>query len=330
MNIDELIYIFVKDFGKRKKISYLHSLGFSEEAQKELTELGFVFVNDGDTVRALKTPPVLCENLIMHFLKKSEKYKCRILSTVPSTNTFLKDLAACGESSYTFVTAEQQTAGRGRNDRVFLSPNNNGIYLSLLLRPSIDLSISTPTDSVLVTACAAVAAHKAIKAVLGIKTGIKWVNDIYLEGKKVCGILCEGSYCASKNEYEYIVVGIGINLFGNFIGTDIENIASSLLPENKYANCAMIKNKLTAVFLNYFDEIYRNQIGKGTHRFIKEYRKALFIIGKDVEVICGNTVRNARVVDLNDDFSLSVEYSDHSREALSCGEVRLKIKDSTK
>lgn len=121
------------------------------------------------------------------------------LAETDSTNRVAKELARQGASHGTVVLADRQTAGRGRMERRFFSPAG-GLYLSVILRPALaaeELSLMTPM--------AAVAVWKAVQRRAGISLGIKWVNDLYLDGKKVCGILCE---CAG----EAVIVGIGLNL----------------------------------------------------------------------------------------------------------------------
>ena len=121
------------------------------------------------------------------------------LQETDSTNRVAKELARQGAAHGTAVLAERQTAGRGRMERSFFSPEG-GMYLSAILRPEIP-----PEDLLLMTPMAAVAVWKAVEKLTGIRLGIKWVNDLYLEGKKVCGILCERTGDA-------VIVGVGLNL----------------------------------------------------------------------------------------------------------------------
>ena len=121
------------------------------------------------------------------------------LQETDSTNRVAKELARQGAKHGTAVLARRQSAGRGRMGRQFFSPEG-GLYLSVILRPDV-----TPEDLLLMTPMAATAVWKAVESLTGIRLGIKWVNDLYLEGKKVCGILCEGAGDA-------VVVGIGLNL----------------------------------------------------------------------------------------------------------------------
>ena len=113
-----------------------------------------------------------------------------------STNRYLKELAAKDARPGTVIIANRQSAGRGRLGRKFFSPGEKGIYMSILLRPDIPLE-----RAVLITSMAAVAVARAIERVSGIEAKIKWVNDIFLKGKKVCGILTEAGIDAESGKF---------------------------------------------------------------------------------------------------------------------------------
>ena len=125
--------------------------------------------------------------------------------SVGSTNDIAKDLGKSG-TKQALIIASEQTKGRGRRGRSFFSPNGSGIYMSILLRPEHSSDIIP-----LLTTASAVAVSKAIKSVTNINTSIKWINDLYINFKKVCGILCEASF-TSDNKLDFIIVGIGINI----------------------------------------------------------------------------------------------------------------------
>ena len=132
--------------------------------------------------------------------------RLRVYPSVTSTNTILKNMAAAGEPEGAVAVAGEQTAGRGRMGRSFYSPPGTGLYLSILLRPGIPAEETTP-----VTACAAVAVAESIEELSGEPAQIKWVNDVYVRGKKVCGILTEASIDCETRIADYLVVGIGVN-----------------------------------------------------------------------------------------------------------------------
>lgn len=134
-----------------------------------------------------------------------------VYDTIDSTNKAAKELAISGAGHGTAVIADRQTAGRGRYSRSFYSPSGSGLYMSLILRPSL-LQFDDPTA---ITAFAAVAVSDAIQAVTGKQAGIKWVNDLFLNGKKVCGILTEAVTDFESGNIEWIVLGIGTNVSGS-------------------------------------------------------------------------------------------------------------------
>ena len=125
-----------------------------------------------------------------------------------STNRRAAQLALEGAPHGTVILAGEQTAGQGRRGRRFASPAGKGLYLSLILRPE---GWSLP-DTLAVTGSAAVAVRQAVQQLCGIRLGIKWVNDLYYNGKKVCGILTEAFTSLESGQIDHLVVGIGLNL----------------------------------------------------------------------------------------------------------------------
>ena len=242
----------------------------------------------------------------------------KLFDTIPSTNTFVKALADEGEDEGLIVLADTQSGGRGRMGRSFASPDGSGIYLSMLLRPT-----APACNGVLITACAAVAVSEAIENVTGIKVGIKWVNDLYYGGKKVCGILAEGAISKTGGAFEYAVLGIGLNITDCFAGTELEGIAGGLYPSLPKNELHVIKHRLIAAIIDRFFDYYLS--GMQADELLEKYRTRLFILGKPVQVISYSGETDATVIGLNDDFTLEVEYADGSRQSLNSGEVRLKI-----
>ena len=129
------------------------------------------------------------------------------LQSTDSTNTRIRVLAEDGAPEGTVVVAAAQTAGRGRSGKSFLSPAGTGLYMSILLRPALTMG-----DSLLITTAAAVAVSRAIERVAGCEAKIKWVNDVYVDEKKVCGILTEGALDLENGGLRYAILGIGINI----------------------------------------------------------------------------------------------------------------------
>jgi BirA family biotin operon repressor/biotin-[acetyl-CoA-carboxylase] ligase len=169
-----------------------------------------------------------------------------LLKTVPSTNQYLKSADTDALPHGHVVIADEQTVGRGRQSKPFLSPAGQGLYLSVLLKPDV-----APQEAPFLTLCAAVAVSDAIDAVFGIITRVKWVNDIFCGGKKLCGILTQAQSCAEQNTMDYVVVGIGVNT-GKISG-ELRDIATSTLEASGIAGR---RSELAAALLNNLESRY--------------------------------------------------------------------------
>ena len=231
-----------------------------------------------------------------------------VYETTDSTNLRLKELAKNGNKCKTVIIAENQTAGRGRLGRQFFSPSESGIYMSLLLKPEAE------TDIGMITAHTAVAVCNAIEKACSFekKLGIKWVNDIQKDEKKVCGILAEAGI--ENNEITYIIVGIGINVYSPKDGfpKDIENIATSLL-EEKEPN---VRNKIIAEVINNFYAYSPD--------FTKEYRSRSTVLGKEINVLGKEKIKKAVALDIDDRCNLKVQYENGEISLLSFGEISIR------
>lgn len=250
--------------------------------------------------------------MIENYLNSHKKIE--FFDEISSTNTVLKDRAAKDEECGTILISEYQTQGRGRMGRSFFSPRGCGIYLSYLIKPQIKAQ-----DSVFITVAAAVAMVKAIKKVFNIDTKIKWVNDIYFENKKLCGILTEGAVLPS-GELSYAVLGVGINIKNppegypgefDYKTTNIEAIGGVVTNESKH--------RLVAEFINEFDIIFNDN----KRSFIKEYKEASCIIGEPIEILSGDYKGYATAIDINEKAELVVKLSDGEIVTLSSGDVSI-------
>ncbi len=248
-------------------------------------------------------------------------YDIIVLDETVSTSTLLKELAESGASEGTVVVAEKQTGGRGRLGRSFFSPESQGIYMSLLVRPSESAPSLTLSDSVRLTAAAACAVCEAIKDITGIQTEIKWVNDIYKDGKKLCGILTEAVLDDDNRTPKFISVGIGINVYVQEFPEELADIATAIYTKS---NVKDIRNALIARVLDLFYACYKKEIALGKADFIEKYRKYSSVIGKRIKVIRGNETFEGTALSINDDFSLSVRTSDEKTISLSSGEISIR------
>ncbi len=208
------------------------------------------------------------------------------LNEVISTNDELKKLAAAGEPEGCVMIAKRQTAGKGRGGRSFYSPEG-GIYMSILLRPK-----TKGFETTAVTAAAAVAVAKSI----GKHAGIKWVNDILIDEKKVCGILTEAVFDASAKP-AYVIVGIGINCDEPEVGfpEEIKNIAGAVFKPGE-GDC----EKLRQAVLDHFFDLYTS----GKTRIAREYRERCVTLGKRIEFQRGEDLLTGTAVAIGDDFKL--------------------------
>lgn len=239
--------------------------------------------------------------------------RIHVFNELESTSTLAKEWAQKSAVDKTVIIASCQTAGRGRLQRSFYSPEG-GIYLSMILRPQLLLS-----ECMQITICAALAVCKAVKKVCNLDLGIKWVNDLYLHDLKVAGILTEASADFESGRVEYVVVGIGLNLFFNSaIPEELRSIVTSLYGQQNPKN----KGRLIAEIIGQMDELMKNPHDV---KLMDEYRQRSILPGRQVEVLTGPKVGIATVVEVNAQGELVVEFSDHSRESLVSGEVSLKL-----
>ena len=234
-----------------------------------------------------------------------------------STNTDLKSLAASGAPSGTLLIAETQTEGRGRRGRAFASPEG-GAYFSLLLRPTLPLSeVSSLTGAV------AVAAARVLEEQTGIPVGIKWVNDLWLNGKKAVGILCEAAADLETGTAEYVVVGVGINLTGT-LPPELDGIATTVERER-----GRVPDRATLI-AGIVREIERIAPSPLSSEILSESRRRSVLIGRDVTVLCGGETFRARASAINDRGELVVVYPDGRTRALSSGEVSVRLPEGSR
>ena len=232
-------------------------------------------------------------------------YSFEVRDVVTSTNGILKEQAKCGKKEYSVLIASSQTEGRGRMGRSFFSPDDSGLYMSVLLRPEDDI------NSLTITTDAAVACAKAIETISGKSTGIKWVNDIYIDGRKVCGILAE----ACVGESRFVILGVGVNVFEPKDGfpDDIKNRAGYLCSEK----LPFIREKLAA-------EILKELYGIDKKTVLEEYRRRSVIDGKEIDIIKNAVAERAVALSINDDYSLKVKKEDGSIVNIFSGDVSIK------
>ena len=233
---------------------------------------------------------------------------------IDSTNNRAKTLAAAGAPHGLTVIAEAQTGGKGRLGRSFFSPEEAGIYMTVILRPDC-----APEQANLLTSMAAAAAARAVEKISGADVKIKWVNDLYLNGKKICGILTEAGLESGAGRLDYAVTGIGINTGITDFPPELKEIATSVGNET---GISPDRNRLIAEVLNELETLYRDP---DPAAFLAECRRRSNVIGRTVTVIRGNERFPARAVDIDGEGRLIVE-TEEGRTCLNSGEVSLKLK----
>lgn len=238
-------------------------------------------------------------------------FDIQIFDTLPSTNTFLKEQARLGAPEGTVIIAKEQTNGHGRLGRSFYSPKNSGLYMSVLLRPERNIPLS------FVTPMSAVAVCRALENSGSKPLFIKWVNDIFCDGKKISGILTEVSFKKSSDNIDFLVVGIGVNLTTKAFPESLSSIAGSAFCDSDIDNIKIAKDILNNLFYLYAD-IEKKE-------FFDEYKNRSILLNKNVTLVSAENKREAFVLDISDDFSLVVKFPDGKISNINTGEVSVRL-----
>ncbi len=234
-----------------------------------------------------------------------------VLSITDSTNTQAKKLAADGAEHGTLLLAEEQTAGRGRCGKSFFSPRNAGLYMSLILRPT-----ATVKEPQMVTVAAAVAACRAIETLTDLEPQIKWVNDLYLDGKKICGILTEAVMGFESGVIESIVVGIGVDcaLEESCLPPELRGLVGALGAGR--VSRSRLAAEIAARLLDSFDRLMDREL-------LADYRARSMIFGRTVRFTRGDQHLTAQALDIDDLGALLVTLPTGETLTLSSGEVSI-------
>lgn len=286
-----------------KSISALRKDGYVIEA------------HSGRGYRLVDVPDVLSVGEITSYLTRSEPVIC--LDTVDSTNNYLKKAALEQAADKTVVVADSQTAGRGRMSRSFQSPAGKGLYLSYLMRPK-----TAPSQLISVTALCAVAICSAIERICGVRPQIKWVNDLVLNGKKLCGILTELSIEGESGRLQYVIMGIGVNVHQGKTDfpAELSQTATSLDAE---LGGSISRARLAAAMIEELDKLYAT-LERGHEDSLSAYRRDCMTLGKEVRIIRGDTEERAFALDVDGQFGLIVRYPDGRTSTVSSGEVSVR------
>ena len=296
-----------------KAIESLRKAGYPINAT---TNKGYVLADDSDLLSAQGMLPFLDVEMYPYGEKRIFTYKI-----LESTNKTAKQKAFDGAETGTVIIAEGQTDGRGRFGRSFFSPPEVGLYMSLIIRPDFDMG-----KSLLITTAASVAVARAIKEVCGLETQIKWVNDIFLGGLKVCGILTEAVANFESGTIDSLVIGIGINCRApkKAFPEEIRETAGTL-------TCPVSRNRLAAEVINQLFNIL-NHFSEGPYpKYMDEYRRRSTVLRKDVLIYkndatgLGSEPFKAKAIDVSDEGGLIVIYENGMKETLTSGEISLRV-----
>ena len=264
--------------------------------------------------RLLNSPDRVTEAGIRRWLKaETIGAQMELHPRLDSTNLRAKSIAANGAPHGYLVAADSQAQGRGRFGRQFYSPEHSGVYISYILRPQM-----TAERASMITSLAAVAVARAIEGVADVRCGIKWVNDIYIGGKKACGILCEASMDFESGMLEYAVLGIGINVAKMTFPEDLVDKATSIGNE---CGQAVSRDRLIAEVSNQLEALWpRLETGE----FMTENRARSIVIGRDVTVLRGGERFPAHVLDIDAAGRLVIR-TEAGIQRVGSGEISLKL-----
>lgn len=285
-----------------KAINSLKKSGFQIESQ---TKVGYKLIESDDKLSD--------EGIRKGLRDELKDIDIIVYDEIDSTNTEAKRrLYSSDVKDFTVIVSDMQKGGRGRTGKSFTSPKGSGVYFSIILHPkdSYDFSYFDLT-----TVKAAVAVAEGIKEATNKQAEIKWVNDLFLNGKKICGILSELDADFESRSVKSVIVGIGINVNEPRDDSfkDLKNIAG-------YIGTNVIRNEILSSVLNAF---YENNFVKSDKEIIDYYKKHSLVIGKELSFDLNGKKYSAKGIDINDKGNLIVD-TGKEKITLSSGEVSIK------
>lgn len=257
------------------------------------------------------------------------------LEKIDSTNSYalslLNEAAKNGgvrSLEKTVVVAQEQSAGRGRIKREFFSPPKTGLYFTAIYAPLLPIE-----DSAKLTVLAALAVCRAIQKLFGISPSIKWVNDIYIDGKKICGILAEGHFDSRSQKIDAAAIGIGINILAKNFPEEIQKKAGAIFQdERQISEIDSLKEKLLSEVCENLYSMYdaASENPAAYKEALCEYKSRSLLIGRRVRVfplVGGENSFFANVIDIDSAARLVVRTDDGKTLALESGEVSTEISE---
>ena len=261
---------------------------------------------------------VLSEDAIRQMLgAEAEGIPVQVFDTIDSTNRLAKELAARGTAHGTLIVADSQTSGRGRRGHTFYSPAGTGVYFTIVFRADTDFS-----NGIYYTTKAATAVSHAVEQVLpDCKAKIKWVNDIYVDDRKICGILSEAVTDMETGRIAYVVCGIGINVNTEAFPEDVTVAGSLISGRNTDEIPYGIRNRLVA---EVWKEMVPWALDPEEHSFMKEYRERSMLIGRKVVYTFGEEMLEAEAVDITEDGAMVLKKPDGEIITVTSGDCSVK------
>ena len=275
--------------------------------------------------RLLSSPDTVTAGSLQAFLGKERMQRVLCYDVTDSTNLRLQEAALSSEAPGGLIAiADGQTGGRGRRGRTFASPRGMGIYLSILLRPETmghKAGVSA-ADWTAVTSWVSVAVCSAIETVYGVRPGIKWVNDLLLNGRKICGILTQMELETETGEVRDVIAGIGVNVqeTAEDFPEDLRDIATSLYQET---GKRIPRVRLAAEMIRELDSMCAAW-PDASPEYLARYRADSLAVGRKIRVLAASGEKKAIAESIGDDFSLQVRYEDGTRESLHGGEITIR------
>lgn len=324
---DDVLKLLSRETGYSSGEAISRTLGVTRAAVnaavKALREDGYEIESSTNKGYLLiSSPDILSKGSIAALLPDDKSEAIHVFDSVDSTNNVLKDLSSKGAPSGTVVIADHQTGGKGRRGRSFSSPSGAGVYLSYLLRP--EAGFDKISD---LTSWTAVAVADAIKNAYGLDSQIKWVNDLLMNRKKICGILTEVSVEGESGFIDTCIIGIGVNVneSSSDFPAEISEIATSISIENdgkKY-----FRAKLASEIIKSMDKL-SSDWPDGSSYYLERYRDINVTAGSKITayslMVENGNGRMGTALAINDDFSLKVEFADGSVSDLKSGEVSVR------
>jgi len=317
---DRIIGMFKEKNGFLSGEEMSRSLGITRAAIwkkiKAMREKGYVIEGSASKgYRLIKTPEFSIEEL-KTLIKGYFGKEIIFHETVDSTNALAMELAEKGIPHGSVIIADNQSKGKGRLGRIWFSPRNANVYMSVIIRPEME-----PKDATLLTIMSAVSCARAIGNSAGLEVKIKWPNDLMASGKKIGGILTEMK--SDQDRIIFAVIGIGINVNSRLdtFPPDVRSIATSITEE--LGGKEFSRTLIAAEILKELEHWFKVLIKTGRPQLISEWKKLSSTLGKKVRVVSGKDTFTGIAEDIDDEGRLTLKLSSGILKTISAGDVTM-------